>query len=533
MSGTVNLPEKSRSHPGDNLADDHNAKETAQTPTPHKVARCLFHMEKFKTPEMIKEAIDQLTRERARQLREGQDPLVNPTRELATQARKGKRKWVSRVSTTPARITTTNLESTVINPRGMPTIPSLELSGVKSGPKLVANQDDYESVSYTRTSAYRSQDDRHTRAPAKSRLGPITQEEEPARDPLLVAMQKKINDIKDCLRDRLYWGEIPLTITGLTKLQTLHLFSNNLTGAIPHAVGDLAFQEILILKPRLANVSFSYNSFSGELPPGLCGGFALEYFITIKNRFSRLLPECLKKCSRLRRVRQEDNHFFGNISEAFGVHEQLVISLSNNKFSSLTPKWGKFEQLTSVQMGHNRTTGVLPTELGDLTELRIMALDSNELTGGVPNNLGKLLRLNLNNNRLRGGIPPTVGQLTRLHDLDLSGNKLSGNIPQILGNCKNLKTLYLRNNFFVGNIPFELGELTRDIPSSLGKLVQLEILNLSHNSFLGKIPLQLSGMISLTSVDFSYNNMSGPVPIGNIFRRAPGEAFAENAGLLI
>ncbi|KAL8513668.1 hypothetical protein ACS0TY_012965 [Phlomoides rotata] len=296
-------------------------------------------------------------------------------------------------------------------------------------------------------------------------------------------------------------GEIPLIINGITKLQTLHLFSNNLTGAIPPAVGDLAFLDILILSPRLANISFSYNSFYGELPPGLCDGFALEYFTTVKKTFSGPLSECLKKCSRLRRVRLEDNYFSGNISEAFGVHEKLVnLSLNNNKFSGLTPKWGKFEQLTSVQMGHNRITGVLPTELGDLAELCILALDSNELIGGVPDNLGKLLRLNLSNNQLgMGNIPFELGELTRLqYLLDLINNSLSGIIP-----------------------------------SSLGKLVQLEILNLSHTSFSGKIPLQLSGMISLKSVDFSYNNMSAPVPSYNIFRIAHREAFAENAGLLI
>lgn len=60
------------------------------------------------------------------------------------------------------------------------------------------------------------------------------------------------------------------------------------------------------------------------------------------NRFSGKLPDCLKNCTKLSRVRLEANNLSGNLAEAFGVHPNLVfLSLSDNQFSGeLSPDWG-------------------------------------------------------------------------------------------------------------------------------------------------------------------------------------------------
>ena len=54
-------------------------------------------------------------------------------------------------------------------------------------------------------------------------------------------------------------------------------------------------------------------------------------------------------------------------------------------------------------------TGPIPPELGNLTNLTALALQSNELTGPVP---------------------PELGNLTNLTELDLNENELTGSIPQ-------------------------------------------------------------------------------------------------------
>ncbi|PIN00354.1 Serine/threonine protein kinase, partial [Handroanthus impetiginosus] len=370
-------------------------------------------------------------------------------------------------------------------------------------------------------------------------------------------------------------GEIPPTIGNLTNLLILQLYSNNLVGTIPRVIGDLQSLEVLDISTnrlsgklpesisnlvnlaslsvftnnlsgilpqelgrnssKLANVSFSNNCFSGELPPGLCSGFALNLFTN---------------CRSLTRVRLEGNRFSGNISDAFGVHPKLIfLSVSRNQFSGqLTRKWGQFEQLTNLQMDHNRISGVIPAEIGNLTQLRVLALDSNELTGEVPaelGNLNQLFDLRLSNNQLNGEIVRSIGQLTSLRFLDLSRNKFTGNIPDVLENCEGLQSLSLSNNFLSGGIPSELGNLVRlqylldlsnnslsgMIPPSFGKLNSLENFNLSHNNLSGRIPSALSGMISLRSFDFSYNKLSGPIPSGDRFSRGPANSFIGNSGL--
>ncbi|KAJ8558178.1 hypothetical protein K7X08_004944 [Anisodus acutangulus] len=384
-------------------------------------------------------------------------------------------------------------------------------------------------------------------------------------------------------------GTIPPSIGNLTSLETLHLFRNNLSGTVPPEIGNLKFLQTLDINtnrlsgelpdsisdlsglkllsvytnnfsgsvpkdfgknsPELSSASFSNNSFTGELPPGLCR-VTLEELTINGNKFSGTLPGCLKNCTRLKRVRFEGNNLSGNLADAFGVHPNLVfLFLSDNQFSGeLSPDWGKCEKLTSVRMDGNKISGVIPAELGNLRELRMLTLEGNELTGEIPSELGRLgllYNLSLSKNNLTGAIPQSVGNLTKLQFLDLSTNKLNGNIPVDLGKCDSLLSLNLGNNSLSGGIPSELGNLmglsilldlsgnslTGTIPQNLVKLTSLENLNLSHNNLSGGIPKALAGMVSLQKMDFSYNELSGPIPTDGVFQGATARSFLGNSGL--
>ena len=157
-----------------------------------------------------------------------------------------------------------------------------------------------------------------------------------------------------------------------------------------------------------------------------------------------------------------------------------------------------------LDLGGNQLTGMIPSELGDLSRLEWLSLTRNQLSGPIPPELGKLSKLeflSLSSNQLTGDIPSELGDLSELTQVYLWGNDLSGAIPSELGDLSNLKELILYNNGLTGAIPPELGKLTNledlllagndlsgAIPSELGSLANLEFLSLAGNDLTGCIP---------------------------------------------
>lgn len=78
----------------------------------------------------------------------------------------------------------------------------------------------------------------------------------------------------------------------------------------------------------------------------------------------------------------------------------------------------------------------------------------NDWNGLIVND-GKLTTINLTHNRLTGSIPREIGDLTDLTTLILSSNELTGSIPREIGNLTNLKWLHLRRNRLTGSVPKE------------------------------------------------------------------------------
>ncbi len=195
-------------------------------------------------------------------------------------------------------------------------------------------------------------------------------------------------------------------------------------------------------------------------------------------------------------------------------------------------------RVIGLYLNDNRLMGGIPSELGDLAELKVLALYSdpdesarvnlNCLSGPIPSSLGKLTNLQwleLDGNELSGSIPSSLGNLSNLVGLSLWSNELSGSIPSSLGNLSNLEVLYLDNNELSGSIPSSLGslanleelnlwsnELSGSIPSSLGNLSNLEVLYLDDNRLSGSIPSELGSLSGLEWLYLSGNELSGCIP---------------------
>ncbi len=166
----------------------------------------------------------------------------------------------------------------------------------------------------------------------------------------------------------------------------------------------------------------------------------------------------------------------------------------------------------TLELGDNELTGVIPPELGQLSQLEWLSLYDNELTGVIPPELGQLSQLewlDLGGNVLIGPIPPALGRLNQLEWLDLSGNVLIGTIPPELSQLIALRGLYLYGNQLIGTIPLELSQLTAlrglrlddngltgVIPPALGRLTELEELNLDGNALIGCTPETLARWVN-------------------------------------
>ncbi|KAF5749479.1 LRR receptor-like serine/threonine-protein kinase [Tripterygium wilfordii] len=102
---------------------------------------------------------------------------------------------------------------------------------------------------------------------------------------------------------------------------------------------------------------------------------------------------------------------------------------------------------------------------------------------------------------LSGTLSGAIGNLTNLRQVLLQNNNLSGPIPRELGTLHKLQTLDLSNNRFSGVVPVLFSQLN-----------SLQYLRLNNNSLTGPFPGSLANISQLAFLDLSYNNLSGPVP---------------------
>ncbi|KAE8056064.1 hypothetical protein FH972_012862 [Carpinus fangiana] len=105
-----------------------------------------------------------------------------------------------------------------------------------------------------------------------------------------------------------------------------------------------------------------------------------------------------------------------------------------------------------------------------------------------------------------GPIPPnTISRLSDLQVLSLRSNVITGNFPSDLAELKNLSFLYLQFNNFSG-----------PLPSDFSVWKNLTIINLSNNGFNGSIPYSLSNLTQLAGLNLANNSLSGEIPDLNL-----------------
>ncbi|XP_076897495.1 putative LRR receptor-like serine/threonine-protein kinase At4g30520 isoform X2 [Bidens hawaiensis] len=152
------------------------------------------------------------------------------------------------------------------------------------------------------------------------------------------------------------------------------------------------------------------------------------------------------------------------------------------------------------------------------------------ILSGVIANLTNLRQVLLQNNNISGQIPVGIGHLPKLQTLDLSNNKLTGHVPESLGHLNNLQYLKLNNNTLSGAIPL-----------SLASLPQLALLDLSNNNLSGPVPkfsartFNIVGnpMICGTHANEGCYGSTLPEPLSFEFNPSPGKSKSKRVAIAL
>jgi len=106
------------------------------------------------------------------------------------------------------------------------------------------------------------------------------------------------------------------------------------------------------------------------------------------------------------------------------------------------------EETTYLDLSGDGLTGLIPSSIGNLTNLTTLTLTGNQLTGEIPSEIGNLTNLtylSLGSNQLTGEIPSEIGNLTNVTFIHLGYNQLTGEIPSEICNQGD-SSPYLNNN---------------------------------------------------------------------------------------
>ncbi|XP_073012660.1 LOW QUALITY PROTEIN: receptor-like protein EIX1 [Typha latifolia] len=261
--------------------------------------------------------------------------------------------------------------------------------------------------------------------------------------------------------------QFPAWLRWQRQIYKVNLYNTNITSTLPHWLWSLPIHEL----------DLSYNNISGKLPP----------YLKSTNFFALDL---------------KSNNLEGPLPPLPDGLEWL--DLSNNFISEPLPKLLP-TSINYLSLSNNSISGNIPSSICGRTNLEVLDLSANHLSGELPRcwlQGSRLFMMDLSNNNITGEIPPSIGSLTSLKSLDLNSNNLYGELPSELQHCKYLFLLDLGNNNFSRKIPIWIGE----------KLLNLRYLQLRSNMFDGNIPPQLAQFTFLRVLDISDNKLSGSIP---------------------
>lgn len=315
------------------------------------------------------------------------------------------------------------------------------------------------------------------------------------------------------LTDNHLMGIIPEKLWCLSKLRSLHLGLNFLTGAVPpllaHLIRSNNITTDLVVSPGGMGGSMggsmggtgggsvhdthSHIHHNNSVPfspnPNPTGrlDFDANTPYTIHNLSNSMTDMSLMANTSADYFHTTNaNTLYGTATSTNNVNIDDLNSIDRSALMDLYhatngPKWhnklnwgstlpiSEWKGVTVNKQGYvakltlpsNNLNGSIPMSIYYLESLRELDLRLNQLHGPVPETIGHMKQLThvyLQSNRLSGAIPSTIGELSQLVLLDLRCNQLSDHVPKSFAQLKKLKYLGLKSNLLKSR-PFELQQL--------------------------------------------------------------------------
>lgn len=172
-------------------------------------------------------------------------------------------------------------------------------------------------------------------------------------------------------------------------------------------------------------------------------------------------------------------------------------------------------RVEGIDLTGNNLTGIIPPEIGDLTELVRLSFFVNDITGEVPTEIWSLSKLKTlwiglqasKQFTLTNGIPPEISNLQQLEWLNVAGIALTQPLQPELFNLPNFAILRIYDCGLKGTLPAELAGLRNVLAY--------------QNEFEGAIPQDFIDATGIQSLDirgnyFDFSDLEPLVAAANI-----------------